>query len=114
MSSGENDTFTGEGGFTVQQDMGNIQVQLPLDSYNVTDSLQIKFSARKMNDKLGITKDEDNYEVLHSSYDISNDTHSYDSAEISAEEILDFLNTDNVLSMGKLSTLYSDFNYMVM
>ena len=114
MSSGDNETFTGEGGFTVQQDMGTVALALPLDTYNVTDSLQIKFSARRMNDKLGITKDEDNYEVLYSSYDDVNDEQPQDMVEIIADEILDYLNTDNILSMGKLSTLYSDFNYTVM
>lgn len=114
MSSGDNETFTGEGGFSVQQDGGTVALALPLDTYNVTDSLQIKFSARRMNDKLGITKDEDNYEVLYSSYDDVNDEQPQDMVEIIADEILDYLNTDNILSMGKLSTLYSDFNYTVM
>ena len=104
------------GGFSVQQDFPNIGINDTSIStqYNVADALQIKYSLGRINSKIGVVKDDKDENTIFSEYDVSNDTLINDEVTITAEELLDYLTPDRVISMGKLSTLYEDFNYTVM
>jgi autotransporter adhesin len=59
-----------------------------------------------MNNKIKVTKDQNNDKTLYYKFDLSNDTLITDEVTITAEDILDYLNADRIVSMGKLSTLY--------
>lgn len=104
------------GGFYVQQDFPTIGIyDTSISSqYDVGDALQIKYSVSRINSKIGITKDENNNNTLFSEYDVSNATLIHDEVTITAEDLLDYLTSDRIISMGKLSTLYEDFNYTVL
>jgi photosystem II stability/assembly factor-like uncharacterized protein len=109
--------FDSSGGFTIQSNLPLISLSptLPLAQYDVTNAIQIKFSVRKFNDQLGIIKDENNDKTLEIlNFDISNQIFSTDDVTIYSDEFLQSINTESILSMGNLSTLYSDFNYTVM
>lgn len=112
----ENYAFYSSGGFSVQQDYPNIEIHDTSISnqYQVADALQIEYSVSRINTKLGITKDENNETTLFTEYDVSNDTLINDEVTITAEDILDYITSDKIISMGKLSTLYEDFNYTVL
>lgn len=112
----ENYAIYSSGGFSVQQDFPNIEIHDTSISnqYQVADALQIEYSVSRINTKLGITKDENNETTLFTEYDVSNDTLINDEVTITAEDLLDYLTSDKIISMGKLSTLYEDFNYTVL
>lgn len=115
--------FDTSGGFSVDQSFPqiNLNTYTPIAQYDVTEAIQIKFSVRTLNNKIGVIKDQTNVKVLEVLYyDISNELltdvygNTTDSVSISAEEFLKGVHTNNIVSMGKMSTLYSDFNYTVM
>lgn len=113
---GDNYAIDSSGGFSIQQSFPEIQLQdtTLANRFDVTDALQIKYSVRSMNDKIGITKTETNDKTLHASFDASSDTLLTNTVTINSEELLHCFKTSNVVSVGKLSTLYSDFNYTVL
>jgi photosystem II stability/assembly factor-like uncharacterized protein len=112
------------GGFSIDQTFQNIQLNkdLLIAKYDVIDAIQIKYSVRKMNEKIGIIKDLINKDkvIEVTSYDYANNNilNSYGnivrSVTVSSQDFLDNLSTNNIISMGKMSTLYSDFNFTVM
>ena len=112
----ENYAIYSSGGFSVNQKFPNIEIHDTSISnqYDVADALQIKYSVSRINRKIGITKDETNENTLFTEFDVSNDTLINDEVTITAEDILDYITSDKIISMGKLSTLYEDFNYTVL
>ena len=115
--------FDSSGGFAVDQSFPqiNLNTYSPIAQYDVTEAIQIKFSVRTLNNKIGVIKDLSNEEVLQVLYfDIINETltdvdgNITDSVTVSSLDFLQGVNVSNIVSMGKMSTLYSDFNYTVM
>jgi len=115
--------FDTSGGFTIDQAFPqiNLNTYSPIAQYDVTEAIQIKFSVRTLNNKIGVIKDMSNDKVLEVLYfDISNELiidvngNTTDSVTISALDFLQGVQVSNIVSMGKMSTLYSDFNYTVM
>ena len=99
------------GGYSIQQSFPEIPVAT---EFFVQNALQIRIGVDNLNRKLGITKDPENENVLEFNHDVSNNKYSTDQVSITATELLSLVKTDNILSMGSLSTLYSDFNYTVL
>jgi photosystem II stability/assembly factor-like uncharacterized protein len=115
--SGQCFVFDSSGGFVIDQSFPQINLApiTPLATYDVTEAIQIYFSVRKLNDQLGIIKDECNNVVLEIlNYDLNNQKLNSDTATIDSDTFLNSINTTSIVSMGNLSTLYSDFNYTVM
>jgi hypothetical protein len=108
---GRSFVFDASGGFSIQQSFPEIPVAT---EFFVQNALQIRIGVDNLNNKLGITKDPDNENVLEFNHDVSNNKYSTDNISINAAELLSLVKTDNILSMGSLSTLYSDFNYTVL
>ena len=115
--------FDSSGGFSVDQSFPqvNLNTYSPIAQYDVTEALQITYSVRTLNNKIGVIKDQSNVnvvEVLY--YDVINNVlindtgATTDSVTINSSEFTSGITTSNVISMGKMSTLYSDFNYTVM
>ena len=113
---GDNYAIDSSGGFSLQQSLPEIKLQSTTvaNQFDVTDALQFKYSVRRLNNNIGITKDEHNQLTIFTEFDLSNDTLVNDEMTIRAEDILDYLSSDKIISMGKLSTLYQDFNYTVL
>ena len=113
---GDNYAIDSSGGFSIQQSLPEIQLQDTsiARQFDVTDALQINYSVRRINTKIGVIKDENNENTLFTEFDLSNDTLMTDEVTIVADDILDYLTPDRIISMGKLSTLYEDFNYTVL
>jgi len=103
------------GGFTVDQSFRriNLNAMSPISQYDVTDAIQIYFSVRTFNDKIGVFKDASNNKVVQLLFDLSSDNLLVDGVNIDTVDFLQNVNVDSILSMGKLTTLYSDFNSTV-
>jgi len=104
------------GGFSVEQGFSEIllKANVPMSQYDVTDALQLTYSVRQFNNKIGIIKDEQNLHVLHSEFNPHTELLPINAINISTAEFLETVNASSVISMGALSTLYSDFNNTVL
>ena len=91
--------ISGTGGYNSEQGAATITM-LPtnqLQPYDVTNSVQVKFSKTTFNNKLG-------------AFNLANDTFANDNITINANEFITGVpNTSYVISVGKLKTMYSDF-----
>jgi len=115
--------FDTSGGFSINQAFPqiNLNTYSPIAQYDVTEALQIRFNVRTLNNQLGIIKDQNNNKAIEVLYfDVINEVLVddkgviRDTITISSEVFLKGVTTKNIVSMGKMSTLYHDFNYTVM
>lgn len=114
--SGSCYAFGASGGLYVTQGFNQpivLRQEDMLDKYDVTDAIQIKFSARTFNKKLSILKDANNFNTVQAWYDPISDTLHDDSINICSCDFIDGINTESIISVGKLSTLYFDFKSCV-
>ena len=107
--------FGASGGFIVQQGFRQIELETPdlLNRYDVTDAVQVQFSARTLNKKIGILKDSSNSRVIEAWFDNITQTLYHDNLKVCTCDFIDGINTDSVLSVGRLKQLYTDFKYCV-
>jgi hypothetical protein len=66
-------------------------------------------NVRLFNEKLGLYKDANNYNILSTSFNEITGQFPVDTIYISATEFLQNVHIPNILSVGKLETLYTDF-----
>lgn len=108
--------FGASGGLYVSQGFNEpikLRQDQMLEKYDVTDAIQIKFSARTINKKLSILKDANNVNTVQAWYDTLTDTLHDDSINICSCDFIDGVNTESIISIGKLSSLYFDFKTCV-
>lgn len=105
----------GSGGYVIQQNLQDISLnnQTILNQYDVSAAIQIRLGVRPLNSAIGIEKDGDNLNVVSSTFDASNELFVPDSITFDSKDLLESIEEKNILSIGKMSTLYSDFNYTV-
>lgn len=108
---GRSYAYDASGGYSILQSFPEIAVS---EEFFVANALQIRLGAANLNSKLGITKDASNVNILEINYDRENDTYLTDELEITSAELIKLVGADNIISMGSLSSLYSDFNYTVL
>lgn len=115
LYSGNCYAFGASGGFIVQQGFSQIQMNMPdiLNKYDVTDAIQVQFSARTLNTKIGILKDSTNIRVVEAWFNSHTDRLGHDSLKLCACEFVNGINTPSVLSVGRLQYLYNDFQSTV-
>jgi len=110
--------FTASGGFTMEQGFQTIEqlVEASFNTYDMTNAIQLLLDASIFNKKLGITKDAANSVVLSTNYNKTTQTFNNDSITIQSSDIITGLSAKKqIISVGKYSTLYSDFmNYIHM
>lgn len=98
-------TFPATGGFTMEREFDTIKLaeQLTPSYVDVTDAIQIKMDVATFNTKLDL-----------SSFSAANDSFGVDEITINAEELTAGVTSDSqIISVGKYSTLYSDFQTYV-
>lgn len=115
VRSGELYVLDTSGGYSLDQNFSRINLNAlsPITQYDVTDAIQIYFSVRTFNDKIGVYKDASNNNVVQLLYDISLDSLLVDDLTLDTVDFLQNTNSTAILSLGKLSTLYSDFDATV-
>ena len=113
--------FNAFGGFKLKQDF---PLYRPTGDgyrpYKLDDAIQIKYSVRDMNYKIGVVLDHAESTIIQ--FDASSNTGAStnnqatnvdqlvdDVLDITSQEFLNTVNAQSIVSMGKMSTLYSDF-----
>ena len=102
------------GGFSMEQYLGEIpfigSVGTDLTQiYDLTNTLQIDYDVRIFNEKIGIFKDISNQTIIDSSNSLIQDDLTSGSIALSANDFLNNISAAQITSLGKYSTLYSDF-----
>jgi len=107
--------FYGSGGFSVDHSFnpitlvpyhynpGNFQL------YDVTYALQVRYDVRTLNAKLGLIKDASNITILDTSYVDLSHAFPNDTITISANEFVSNMSAEQVISLGKYTTMYNDY-----
>jgi hypothetical protein len=108
--------FYGFGGFSVDQSFNPILLNPnpPITStsfqlYDVTYAVQVKYDVRSFNDKIGLVKDASNTAILSTTFDISKNHFPIDSININADEFINGMSPEQVISVGAYQTLYSEY-----
>lgn len=110
------------GGFTMERGFDDIKFRVAdaIPRYDVTDAVQILFDVSTFNTKLGLVKNSANTTIVSTSFDAVDDCFKSSGTEVSSvtltsSELINGMNVNGlqVISVGKYSTLYSDFkNYV--
>lgn len=103
--------FLATGGFTIEQGFATVKLlkQNPLSKYDMTNALQVKYDVALFNKKLGIVKDASNQTVIDSSFISALDRFPNDIITITAEEFVQNMTPQQVISVGTYYSLYSDY-----
>ena len=104
----------GSGGFTTVKGFDTVHrlVETLISKYDVTGAVEVLLDVRTFNQKLNIWKDSSNIDIssVPVYYDSSNDLLLTDFVTLSAAEFIAGVSSAaRVISVGKYTTLYSDF-----
>ena len=110
------------GGYSTTQSFDTIHrlSETIIGRYDVTGAVEVLMDVRLFNNKIGITKDASNIGVTVSTSTFFNDVSNMlltDSLSISAQEFIEDISkagaVNSIVSVGLLSTIYSDFSNYV-
>jgi hypothetical protein len=107
--------FLATGGFTIEQGFATVKLiqENPLSKYDMTNALQVKYDVALFNKKLGIVKDATNKTIVDSSFIVLTDRFPNDIITITADEFVQNMTPQQVISVGTYYNLYSDYvNYV--
>ena len=110
--TGDYFAFTATGGFEMAEGFETITqlTEASFNKFDMTNAVQVLFDVRTFNTKLGITKDANNSTISSTDYDDVSQTFPNDSITITASEFKTGIpSSSRIVSVGKYSTLYSDF-----
>ena len=107
--------YGASGGFIIEKGVQTTTITPyeNINKYDVTNSLQLTYDIRAFNKKLGLIKDSSNVGILDTSYNSTTGSFPYDQVTISAVEFALSVTPFNIISVGKYSTLYSDFQTLL-
>ena len=102
------------GGFHMEQYLGEIPFMGSVGTdltqiYDLTNTLQIDYDVRIFNEKIGIYKDLSNANIIDSTNSVISDNLNSGNIVLSANDFLNNISAAQITSMGKYSTIYSDF-----
>jgi hypothetical protein len=99
------------GGYQIEEGLKTITL-LPanqINQYDTTDSLQIKFDVRTFNQAIGLLKDTTNQIILDTSFNESTGAFPIDTITLTASQFVAGITENQVILIGKLRYIYSDF-----
>ena len=108
--------FTASGGFVMEETFADLSYNMDgmFEKYDVTDAVQVLFDVSIFNQKIGLIKDASNDEIIDSSFDWSvHGGFPNDSITITASEFTNNMAANQVISLGRYTTLYSEFSEYV-
>ena len=108
--------FTASGGFVMEETFPDLSFNMDgmFEKYDVTDAVQVLFDVSIFNEKLGLIKDASNYLILESSFNFElYGGFPNDSITITASEFTNNMAANQVISLGRYTTLYSEFSEYV-
>ena len=108
-------SFTGSGGFVGESGAPAVRYDLNeiFDKFDMTDAVQVLYDVKTFNSKIGLIKDVSNTTIIDSSFNDSSGNFPIDEFSITAEEFVNGMQTDHVISVGRLNTLYDEFGDFV-
>lgn len=103
---------SGTGGYKIEQGIRDVSMIVTnIVQYDVTNSIQVLFDVRTFNIKLGLYKDASNVTINSTTYNNTAGAFPTDSLSLTATEFMNGITNNNqILSVGKYSSLYSDYN----
>lgn len=103
--------FEASGGYQMERGFNKItaRTQDLIQRFDVTDSVQVKLSAGLFNTKLGLVKDASNQNIITTTYNSTSGGFPTDSITITSSDFVYGISANNIISVGKYSTMYSDF-----
>ena len=107
--------FEASGGYQMERGFDKItfRTQDLIQRYDVTDSVQVRMNAGLFNTKLGLIKDTSNVSIVSTTFDTVDDVFPTDSITITSSDFVNGISASNIISVGKYSTMYSDFKSYV-
>lgn len=108
--------FTASGGFIMEQTFPDLSYNMDgmFERFDVTDAVQVLFDVRIFNEKIGLIKDASNDEIIDSSFDwLIHGGFPNDTITITANEFTANMAENQVISLGRYTTLYSEFSEYV-
>jgi hypothetical protein len=107
--------YEASGGFSMEKGVGNITIKpySNIKLYEVTNSVQVKYDVRKFNKKLGLYKDASNIVITDTSYNSNTNSFPVDEITLTAQEFAENVYTNQIISVGRYSTAYSEFNTLL-
>jgi hypothetical protein len=107
--------YLADGGFFIDKSFNMIRLaqENQIYQFDSTTAVQVTYDVRKFNEKLGLIKDASNQFIIQSPYNPLLDEYPTDSVTITADDFIAEITSNNILSLGKLTTLYNDYvNYV--
>ena len=105
-------SFTGSGGFVGESGAPDVRYNLNelFEKYDMTDAVQVLFDVKIFNSKIGLLKDVSNIVITDTSFNDVSDNFPVDEFDITADEFVNGMQTNQVISVGRLNTLYDEFD----
>jgi hypothetical protein len=107
--------YEASGGFVIEQGIATTTIfpYSQINRYDMTNSVQVRFDVRTFNEKIGLIKDSENAIIISSTYDENSAGFPDDNVTLSATEFSNAVNENEIISVGKYRTLYSDFQALL-
>ena len=108
-------SFTASGGYVGESGAPSLRYNINalFDKFDMTDSIQVLFDVKTFNRKIGLVKDISNANVVDSSFDSVSGNFPVDSLTVNASEFVTGMHENQVISVGRYRSLYSDFSAYV-
>ena len=116
-----NYAFNATGGYFMQRGFDDIKQRelFEIETFDVTDSVQVLLDVALFNAKLGLSKNADNNQIVSSQFNVVTDQFEIDGSPVetitfsASEFISSMVKKEQIISVGKYSTVYSDFQSYV-
>jgi photosystem II stability/assembly factor-like uncharacterized protein len=105
-------SFNASGGFVGESGSQSLRYNLNaiFDKFDMTDSIQVLFDVKTFNQKIGLIKDASNQTIVDSSFNNTTGDFPNDSITVTANEFVVGMAENQVISLGRYVSLYSDFS----
>jgi photosystem II stability/assembly factor-like uncharacterized protein len=105
-------SFNASGGFVGESGAPSLRynVNAIFDKFDMTDSIQVLFDVKTFNRKIGLIKDASNQTITDSSFNNTSGNFPNDSVTVTANEFVSGMAENQVISVGRYISLYSDFS----
>lgn len=108
-------SFTASGGFIGEEGAPALRYDLNelFEKFDLTDSVQVLYDVKTFNEKIGLIKDASNDVIIDTSYNDASDNFPIDEITISSDDFVNGMEVNQVISVGRLTTLYDEFSDFV-
>jgi photosystem II stability/assembly factor-like uncharacterized protein len=108
-------TYNASGGYVGEEGAPSLKYDLNelFEKFDLTDAVQVLYDVKTFNEKIGLIKDASNNIIQDTSFNDASDNFPIDEINISAEEFINGMQVNQVISVGRLNTLYDEFDDFV-